>query len=73
MNGPPECGKVQIEKNVMEVMNAFKKSSQLVSATQSVFFIPKLQNGGSIVQNPGKETFCVIAHKANVRVQNIIK
>ncbi|CAB3987149.1 DNA ligase 4 [Paramuricea clavata] len=48
VNGPPECGKVQIEKNVME-------------------------NGGSIVQNPGKETFCVIAHKANVRVQNIIK
>ncbi|XP_046858902.1 DNA ligase 4-like isoform X2 [Xenia sp. Carnegie-2017] len=48
VNGPPDCGKVELEGKILE-------------------------NGGKVVQNPGKDTHCVIAHKSNVRVTNIIK
>ena len=29
--------------------------------------------GGDIVQNPGSETYCVLADKINLKVKNIIR
>ena len=32
-----------------------------------------VEHGGSVVQNPGRDTFCVITDRVNVRVRNVIK
>ena len=31
------------------------------------------QNGGTLTQNPGPDTFCIVAERINVRVKNIIR
>ena len=32
-----------------------------------------VEYGGEIVQNPGYETFCVLADKVNLKVKNIVR
>ncbi|XP_077285243.1 DNA ligase 4 isoform X2 [Arctopsyche grandis] len=41
--------------------------------TKSDLEIKVVENGGQIVQNPGKNTFCIIAGDKNVRMTNAIK
>ena len=70
MNGPPDCGKVELEEKILEVNEAFFLS---FFDECSTCLCLSTKNGGKVVQNPGKDTHCVIAHKSNVRVTNIIK
>ena len=32
-----------------------------------------VEHGGQVAQNPGEETFCVLADKINLKVRNIIR
>ena len=38
-----------------------------------VLFLFQFQRGGSLVQNPGTNTFCVLVNKLIVRANNIIR
>ena len=74
VNGSQEFSKEDMEKKIFEV----RMLSLLFNFRLSLSLPPSLppslpQHGGSLVANPGSETFCVLVGKLIVRANNIIR
>lgn len=63
--------------SVKEVSQLFKDKEFYIvngpsSHSKAVLEKNVAENGGTLTQNPGPETFCIVAERINVRVKNII-
>ena len=85
VNGPKEMTKQEMERKIAEVTTARQshvgpcllfecvKILHLFPSILIMSFQPMSQHGGTFVQNPGPDTFCVLVEKVIVRANNIIR
>ena len=71
VNAPKELSKQEMEQKIVEV----RKSELFLSLFLSVHenTLKFQQHGGTFVQNPGPDTFCVLVNKVIVRASSIIR